>query len=366
MRLPDEVQRSVVYLGHRISDSSATKFVPAGTGFLVEVPSQRLSGFSVVYLVTAWHVAKSLEPDFDIRITLKDGSSKFVEMRGHRWVRHPEGERIDVCVLPWSPPPEADHLVIPQHIFVDEPRMSEKGIGVGDEVYVTGLFSPVIGTARNLPIVRAGHLAMIPSEEIPLKNWVSPTIPAYLIEMRSLGGLSGSPVFVQRSIKVQRIEESGREPLAAGAIFFLGLVHGHWDVSKTDLDFASTRPDKDHHEMLNAGVAIVIPAAKVKEALEQVALSGIVREAEEAAFAHSEKLLFGGSPAEVTPGGIRILRAAVSGALSETASATSLVENQIYLCENPGTGNAQSSTDEKLRHEEDSAHPPAPQPARKT
>ena len=55
------------------------------------------------------------------------------------------------------------------------------------------------GRDRNFPIVRTGHIAMMPDEKIPkvkIGDWEG-NADAYLIESRSIGGWSGSPVFVR-------------------------------------------------------------------------------------------------------------------------------------------------------------------------
>ena len=66
MRLPDEVRKCVVFLGRReIAASGVTKFVPEGTGFLLSYPSPSFENFEMTFLVTAKHVAKELEPDFE-------------------------------------------------------------------------------------------------------------------------------------------------------------------------------------------------------------------------------------------------------------------------------------------------------------
>jgi hypothetical protein len=49
--------------------------------------------------------------------------------------------------------------------------MDIKGIGIGDDVFITGLFSFVAGVDKNLPVVRTGNLAMVPSERVPSKKW---------------------------------------------------------------------------------------------------------------------------------------------------------------------------------------------------
>jgi hypothetical protein len=53
-------------------------------------------------------------------------------------------------------------------------------------------------------------------------------IDAYLIEVRSIGGLGGSPVYIAlgntRSIDGQQIDGQ--------MLYLLGIVHGHYDVAE--------------------------------------------------------------------------------------------------------------------------------------
>ena len=69
-----------------------------------------------------------------------------------------------------------------------------EGIGIGDEVFMVGLFHRHTGRDRNEPIIRVGNIASLPSAPVPLDE--GEKAEAILIEPRSIGGLSGSPVFV--------------------------------------------------------------------------------------------------------------------------------------------------------------------------
>jgi hypothetical protein len=39
-------------------------------------------------------------------------------------------------------------------------------VGVGDEIFITGLFANYVGDVRDAPIVRVGNLAAYPEERI--------------------------------------------------------------------------------------------------------------------------------------------------------------------------------------------------------
>jgi len=71
----------------------------------------------------------------------------------------------------------------------------ERDIGLGDETFAIGLFRSHYGQQRNMPVIRVGNIAAMPEEPIAAK-YGKDFIEGYLVEMRSIAGLSGSPVFV--------------------------------------------------------------------------------------------------------------------------------------------------------------------------
>jgi len=100
---------------------------------------------------------------------------------------------------------------------------------------------------------------------------------AYLIESRSIKGLSGSPVFVLKPNGIQI--GNHLVPSTIVTLHFLGLMHGHWDLKpgeSVDVDDAEGGEDS-----INVGIAIVIPA---KHILETINCAGLVkyRETQEA------------------------------------------------------------------------------------
>ena len=130
----------------------------------------------------------------------------------------------------------------------------------GDDVFLTGLFANHLGRDRNLPIVRCGNLAAMPEE--PVATEVGP-MEAFLIEARSIGGLSGSPCFV--SLGQYRLIGRELQPQNQLATFLLGMVHGHWDAKGGDIVPTSV----DEQETINKGIAIVIPAHHILETIRQ-------------------------------------------------------------------------------------------------
>ena len=265
MRVPDEVRQCVVFIGLPVTMPSGQQGLSfQGTAFFVSVPSESMEGKSYVYLVTAKHVAIKLEGQtFMLRVNTKDGKSALVVEEGTRWWYHATDKSVDVALIPFVPPEEFEYKSIPPHMFLLDETIRDKSIGTGDEVFITGLFAHLTGSARNLPIVRMGNIAMMPGETVPSNEFGD--IEAYLIEARSIGGLSGSPAFVFKS----------------GKYYLLGLMHGHWDIplqSKND----AMRVDEDTYGQVNMGIAIVIPAKKILEVLNQPQLIDARRAVDEA------------------------------------------------------------------------------------
>lgn len=264
MRVSEEVRKCVVFIGLPITMPDGLQGLSfKGTAFFVSVPSESIKGVYHVYLVTAKHVAKKLEGQtFMIRINTQDGKSALViGERTQRWY-YATDKSVDVALISYLPPKQFDYRHIPTTLFLPDEEIRSKRIDVGDEVFVTGLFAHLTGAARNLPIVRTGNIAMMPDEPVPTKELGD--IEAYLIEARSIGGLSGSPAFVRQGNKT----------------YLLGLMHGHWDIppqSKND----AMRGDEDTYGQVNLGIAIVVPAKKILEVLNQSELADLRRAADE-------------------------------------------------------------------------------------
>ncbi len=159
MRVPDEIRECVVFVGIPVEAPDGRKGLsPRGTAFFVSVPSRSIQGVMYSYLVTAKHVAVRLEgSEFLERVNTKDGRSKLVKADGARWWYHPTEEPVDVAVMPWAPPPEVDFKVIPAGLFLSDKIIRTERIGPGDEVFMTGLFVHLAGSARNLPLGSYGQ-----------------------------------------------------------------------------------------------------------------------------------------------------------------------------------------------------------------
>jgi hypothetical protein len=277
MRVSDTVRKCALFVG---IDAANGEIVYGGTAFIVSVPGERKQQYGFTYAVTARHVIEKIQQEigsrpFVIRGNKTDGTSVLFNAAIDQWFFHPDPS-VDIAVSIFAPPPglKLDIRHIPLDNFITDDDIKKNAIGAGDEVFMTGLFTKAVGSSQNMPIVRMGNIALMPSELIPHGGV---PIEAYLIEARSIGGLSGSPAFVSATVTIPYDIPNMPKKWAllwlTGQSFFLGLVRGHWDVL----------PNRSllEAEKVNMGISVIVPAKKIMEALylpEQVEMRKKIEE----------------------------------------------------------------------------------------
>jgi len=268
MKVPNEIKKTVAFLGY--VNQVTGELVPVGSVFFLGHNSKDGAPFSErVYAVTAKHVIDSLAKkgveEVHIRLNLKSGQSYTlvaVGMQVADWFSHPSDDSIDVAIVSASIPSIADHLVLPMSLCATEQSLKENEVDVGDEVFVIGLFRHHVGKSRNIPIVRVGNLATMDEETVATTGFGE--MRAYLIEARSIGGLSGSPVF----LNLGQVRSLGGKLVAPGVqCQLIGLVHGHYDVKSSEP--ASADADGPSTERINAGIAIVVPIDSIRSVIAE-------------------------------------------------------------------------------------------------
>ncbi len=267
MQVPDQIRKCVAFACLRNSEGAQL----AGTVFFVAVQSREV-GFTFGYAITAKHVIAgiqqaSIDHKVLLRVNMKVGPSQFVETDASDWRFHPDDPSVDVAVLPlWLPQDSVDFLPLPVEMAATEEVIQEHDIGIGDDVFLTGLFVNHYGQQKNLPILRVGNIALMPEEKVETADLGA--IDAYLVEARSVGGLSGSPVFVHlgvtRAVRGRVVSET---PEGHVRFALLGLMHGHWDRAIPGHDLLAE--DIFNQDRVNMGIAIVVPVSKILEVINQ-------------------------------------------------------------------------------------------------
>jgi hypothetical protein len=255
MPLPDEVRKSVLFIGSRESGV----FRPRATGFLCVWHED---GFNVQYLVTAEHVVSGMtRKGWDIwaSVNMKNGDLAEFQLANDQFCFYPdETQKTDLAVFHLSDTLKAKDtgetiqmdvrahsLNGPRSVTLTPELVTELQVGIGDEIAIIGLFRSHHGKEQNIPIARMGHIACMRHEPVSTAYGY---IDAYLIEARSISGLSGSPVFFINEMRViktgpQRVGYS----LAPQTPYYLlmGLVHGHFDIRNLNED---SRPLRSRFE----------------------------------------------------------------------------------------------------------------------
>lgn len=286
MRVPDSQLKIIGYVCEvvRRDGDNIIAADPYATGFFVSVPCEEpeLQANEMYYFVTAKHVANDLKDrEICFSVNKKSGGvTHNVPRIAPVWFLHPTDENADVAVIQVALHPLLmDAALVSIENFGLPARLKELNIGIGDEVHTIGLFSPFPGNDKNIPIVRFGNVSMMPAETVQTELGHT---EMYLVEARSIGGLSGSPVFVRPTLSMQIARRNG--PAVTGFLpgtgeTLLGMAQGHWDIREEEINKPSFTHDRKHG--VNYGVALVVPAFKIHETLYQPGLIAMRKELEQ-------------------------------------------------------------------------------------
>ncbi len=261
MVVPEDVRKCVAFIGLQLANGS---FRLAGSAFFLGKIKEG-ADTGPVFAVTAKHVIDNIRKtgvtDCVLRVNRKDGQAQWIKLPLSTWYVHQNDASIDIAIVPFGLPDLLDHLFVPYSMCADDRKLRESEVGLGDEVFVTGLFRHHHGSRRNIPIVRVGNLACMTEEKVATNEFGE--IDAFLIEARSIGGLSGSPVFL--NLGTSRVIKGTMMFGGSGPRFlFLGLVHGHYDVSSSEIDRVSDdEVNLNSKDSVNTGIAIVVPFSKI-------------------------------------------------------------------------------------------------------
>ncbi len=261
--MSDNVLACVAFL---YGDIEPDQTRPAATAFLVgkQIEPNRVR----LYAITAGHVITNLQRISNpmIRFNSRSGGSVMFPLDLSRWTHsaHTDLAASEVAgrvleeagfVFSWVDP----------GALVNAEILADWSIGTGDDVFMVGMLNKHPGAERNEPTVRRGGIALIPAD--PVRVETSPgtfrDIEGYLIELWSMSGHSGSPVFIYPPIgRIPGMHEGGGATPA-----LLGVVQGHFDAAVA----VGAAPELGGRDR-NTGIAVVIPAHQIAELLMDPAL----------------------------------------------------------------------------------------------
>lgn len=265
MHIEPDILKTVLFVG--MFDETRELFTPMGTAFYTGV---EVSGMAFQYAVTAKHVIDSFADQYIyLRKEKKAGGFGLHKTKKSDWITHPDpgrGKVVDVVACQIRQlVSEVDLLHIPLHVgCATAETIKEHNFTIGEDVCFAGLFTSHFGTAKNLPVLRTGTIAAMPEEPISTARG---HMDAYLIEARSMGGISGSPIWIQlapaRTIANQIKFSSG-----IPHVQFLGMVSGHYLIESRE-DAVPEDGKQSLTGSMNTGLAVVVPVEKIIETIMQ-------------------------------------------------------------------------------------------------
>lgn len=247
-KLPNSLIDCACFLGVKDSNGVIT---PKGTAFYVVVPFRSNPLIGRGYLVTAKHNIQfsypnqlhvSVNPSFD---AARDEPVWIPLPSDLIWHDNISDQKADVVVADWRPESgKVQYHGILLSNFLEFSSSTSLTVGAGSDTRTVGLFPFFSGKTRHRPVVRSGAIALYPPDIVKGGQF---EMEAILVESRSIGGLSGSPVFAL-DVRFTNLWYP-----------FIGLTHGHWDYKSGD----GTEPGA------NSGMSIVSPSQKVIDILFQ-------------------------------------------------------------------------------------------------
>ena len=176
-----------------------------GSGFLIGKPFLASGeGQSGLWVVSNRHVVE--KGGLTIRVNTHDGGFDTIDTTERDWFYHPDGDDLAVCpFFHRRPAHKFSHM--PLDLLLTERTLSDYAIGPGDPAYVVGRFVNHEGRQQNTPTVRFGQIAQMPIEKLV---YAGQEQESFLVEIRSIGGYSGSPVFVYLDRSYYRPIETGK------------------------------------------------------------------------------------------------------------------------------------------------------------
>jgi hypothetical protein len=297
-RIPQDVINGVFYL-YGSKDEALAGRNPGGTGFIIRydgtlfeaVPGHHFYG------VTNWHVACD-RGSSTIRLNTKDGRTDIIEQGPEDW--HFLPGKYDVAVVPLSLDDKIhDVSSVSTHQFAEEPkRQLLYPIGVGDDVFMIGLFVDHDGITTNVPSARFGNISMLANPKATIKQETGYRGESYVVDMHSRTGFSGSPVYVYRTFgsdltagflgyefeALDLRNQGGRLRGRLRAHNLFQLLGIHWGQFPEKWELRDKPKLKESRKDLiveggyvegMSGMTCVIPAWQIMEVLEMPALKSL-------------------------------------------------------------------------------------------
>ncbi len=218
------------------------------TGFLLGVPSKRVPSLGHVYVVTNAHVVA--HGSQVVRMNKASGQTVTFDLVDG-WISHPDGDDVAIASLEGVTDPNLASRIFHSELLLTQEAFKANGVGIGDTAYMVGRFLGHEHRDANKPVIQHGAIAS------PLRQITNPETgheqESILIELRSIGGYSGSVVI---------LDPPGR---------ILGINFCHLPV-RSPVKFQSENDEApsetDYFVDTLSGMAAIVPAWKIGKMLD--------------------------------------------------------------------------------------------------
>jgi hypothetical protein len=259
-RVSDRFLASVIFLYSSEEDAQRGPGAGGGSGFIIGVkyvaPVRRWH----YYLVTNKHVVE--RGGLWARVGTYPGSVETHETALDDWERD---QQADVAVCRFEPPEEWNFACVASTTLLTAQQISEWGIGVGDDVFVSARLLGFEGHLLNTPVLHTGAIAMMSGDPVTNPE-TGQQERGYLVEIHSRGGFSGSPVFGFLSPKQYQLGGPPREEFGEVG-YLLGIIWAN--ISEKYPVLSKDSKPTGEHVWIPRGVAGVIPAARIQRLLDR-------------------------------------------------------------------------------------------------
>ena len=259
-RIQDIYLDSVLYL-YRSKHEAMEGINIGGSGFQLSFPCEQLPHPSAfLYAVTNRHVVDS--GCYCVRLNTADGAMDVVEMPPSAWLRS-ETDDLAVCLLSGLRSDVFKIRALPNRWLISEQQYCVHDVGVGDEIVLLGRFINREGIQRNSPTARFGFIAQNLGEPVEYELSGKPhSQEAIIAEVKSIGGYSGSPVFLTGDPGVRRPIQ-----LPDDMTYILGVDCAH--IQDWEHVYDENRRPLHHLQVrTNTGMMAIVPAWKLEALLK--------------------------------------------------------------------------------------------------
>ncbi len=277
-RIAREIERCVFFLFGQNPQTGAL-VGPGATGFFVARQSDVLDRTFHVYAVSNRHAVQKY---YSIRINKSQDETRMIELDPAEWIWSDTDDLAAVDVTDFLSFDCETYAFIDDITWVDESsfvthaKIFYRDIGIGDQTVMLGLFADHSGGQKNLPVGRFGLIAAMPDDAMPVRLGLDDTIerPAFLNDMRSRSGFSGSPVWIWRTPydDMNQVGFNGRAQMFHPMNAFLALagVHRGQFREQTTLRLVEERALRTGDDIeIASAMTIVIPAWEITTLLDK-------------------------------------------------------------------------------------------------